>query len=253
MEQHIDFLTGRLFRRSLLVRRKPGGPARIPDPDRLGALHVASPIRPDPERSTDRLAAFQDDRMRPVTTGDDAVRTAFERLAHAYPATRTVDELTAPAAGAPAPSDADAARVRRAVLTMAMAGRASLSVLPLRVGDAGEARPRAWHVARAEAASGQPWITTLCHVGVPAHPMLRAVLPHLDGTNDRSALRARLSEAIRSGKVEVPELPLDAPPPSPERLAAIAEQYLEQTLRHLARSALLDPGVAQRQHPTEKL
>ena len=83
MEQHIDFLTGRLFRRSVLVCRQATGPRRVPHPDRLGALHVASPIRLDAAQSTDRLATFKDDRERPITTGDPVIRAAFERLARA--------------------------------------------------------------------------------------------------------------------------------------------------------------------------
>jgi hypothetical protein len=114
----------------------------------------------------------------------------------------------------------------------------------LRVGHADQERPRAWQVARTEAASGQPWITSVGHAGAPAHPILRALLPYLDGTHDRPALRARLADALRIGVVRVPELPADQALPAQERLDAIAEQYAEQTLRHLARHALLEPDVA---------
>jgi SAM-dependent methyltransferase len=244
-EQHIDFLTGRLFRRSVLVRQQPAaGPQRIPGPDRLRALHIASPIRLDIAQSTDRLAAFKDARERPITTADPVIRQAFERLARAYPATLQLDALTEPADGAPHVAAEIAARVRRAIFTMVLAGRASVSVLPLRVGHADHEHPTAWHVARAEAAAGQPWITTLGHVGVPAHPILRVLLPFLDGTHGRAALLACLADALQSGAVRVPELPPDQPPPSPERLGAIVELYLDQILRHLERHALLEPGPA---------
>jgi SAM-dependent methyltransferase len=254
MEQHIDFLTGRLFRRSVLVRQQQAtGPQRIPEPDRLVSLHVASPIRPDPARTTEHLGAFKDDRERPITTGDPVIREAFERLARAYPATLTLDALTASPTGGRDVSPEVEARVRSAVFTLVLAGRASISIVPLRVGHADDEHPKAWHVARSEAASGQPWITSLGHAGMPAHPMLRALLPYFDGTHGRAALRARLADALQSGAVQVPELPTDQPPPSQERLDAIAEQCLEQTLRHLERHALLEPDCAQNDTPVYNL
>jgi len=255
MEQHIDFLTGRLFRRSVLVRRQPSdGPKHIPGPDQLTGLHIASPIHFDAAQSTDQVATFSDDRERPITTEDPVIRQAIERLARAYPATLTLDELTAFPGGEPhnIPAEVEA-RVRRAIFTMVLAGRASISVLPLRVGRADHKHPTAWHLARMEASSGQPWITSLRHAGVPAHPILRTLLPYLDGAHDRSALHARLADALRRGTVSVPELAADQPPLSEEGFGAVVEQYVEQTLRHLARHALLEPDRAEGDLPVDKL
>jgi len=243
MEQHIDFQTGRLFRRSVMVRRQqPTSPSRIPNPDRLNALHIASPIHLDTAQSTDRATTFSDGRERPITTEDPVVRRALERLAKAYPATLTLDELTA-SVGEKVPAEVGE-RVRRAIFTIVMAGRASISVLPLRVGNADHKQPVAWRVARMEAALGQPWITSLRHAGVPAHPMLRTLLPHLDGAHNRSALRTLLMEAIQHGVVSVPEVSVDKPPLSEEELGTVVERYVEQTLRYLARHALLEPDRA---------
>jgi SAM-dependent methyltransferase len=243
IEQHIDYLTGRLFRRSVLVRRQPGAqPA--PDPGRLRSLHLTSPVRLDPAQSTDRLTVFTDDRARPVTVSDPAIHQAIERLAEAYPATLTLDELTPDLEGDPGAQAGIAVRVRQAVFTMVMAGRAGISVLPLRVGHAADRQPRVWPLARVEAASGQPWITSLCHVGVPVHPVLLALLPHLDGTQGRPELRQRLMDALQRGVVRVPELPASQFPPTLEHLGAIAGQHLEQTLHYLARQGLLEPETA---------
>ena len=96
IEQDIDFLTGRLFRRSILVPRQDGA-ARHPaaDPQRLQGLHVSSQLRFDPAQSTDEAAVFVDDQNRPVTTREAVVREAFQRLATAYPATLSMATLTA--------------------------------------------------------------------------------------------------------------------------------------------------------------
>jgi SAM-dependent methyltransferase len=240
-EQNIDFLTGRLFRRSVLVRQQPASrPQRIPSPNQLSSLHVSSLVRRDAAQSTDQLTVFKDDRARSITFREPIIRLAIVRLARAYPATLTLDELTTYPRSDPHDRAEIEARVRHAIFTMVLAGLASISVLPLRVGHAAHKQPRAWPLARREAASGQPWITSLSHVGVPAHPILLALLPHLDGAHDRTALQARLTDALRRGAVRVPELPSDQCPPSQERLNTIAEQYVERTLRYLARRALLE-------------
>ena len=53
-------------------------------------------------------------------------------------------------------------------------------------------------------------------------------------------LRARTGMVFQEGALRVPELPADQPPPSPERLAEVAKQYVEQILHHLERNALLE-------------
>ena len=206
----------------------------------MRALHVASPLRLDPAQSKDQLTVFTDQQARPITTGEPLIQRALARLAAAYPMTLTLDELAADPERDSEGLAEDEARVRRAVLTIVLAGRAAISVLPLRVGRASQERLRVWSVARVEAASVQPWITTLRHGAVPANPILRMLLPHLDGTNDRAVLRARLVEALQAGALRVPELAADQPLPSPERLREVAEQYVEQTLHHLERNALLE-------------
>ena len=237
-EQDIDFLTGRLFRRSVLVRRQQSTDLpRAPGPDRLRSLHVSLPLRLDVARTTEQATVFTDDHGRPVTISNPAVTAAMTRLAEAYPATLAVQELTA--STSPGPGDDE--RIRQAIFSMVLAGRATLSVLPLRPGQGDHERPTAWAVARTEAASGQPWVTGLHHTGVPARPILKLLLPCLDGTHDRAALRARLADALQRGIVRVPELPLDRDPPPFERLAVIAGQYVEQTLRYFAHQALLKP------------
>jgi SAM-dependent methyltransferase len=235
-EQHIDFLTGRLFRNSVLIRRQPGGrPRSEPDPDRLRALHIASSIRLDTNQSTPELGVFTDPAGRPVSTRDNAVREAFTRLANAWPATLTLNQLVG---GAEAEVEA---RLARAILTIVRAGRANVSTVPVRVGAAAQERPKVWAFARAEAATSQPWLTSLNHVGVLAPSLPRMLVPYLDGSLDRPALREWLVAALRGGSIQMPDLPSANGPPSPEQFAATAEDYLEQALSYLARQALLEP------------
>ena len=251
-EQHIDFLTGRPFRCSVLVRRQPAAQRPfVPNATRLRPLHLASPVRFDPAQdsgatgNTEQPAAFGDDRARLIATGDPVVRQALARLATAYPATVTVNELIAGTAhDVPGRAESEAG-LCDALFAMVMAGQATAAAVPLRVGRATDARPCAWRVARMEAASGQPWITSLVHSCVPMRPILMTLLPYCDGAHDHAALRMRLAAALESGVVQVAELPADQPAPSHERLALVAGSYLERMLHYLSRHALLEPEVLQ--------
>jgi len=168
---------------------------------------------------------FSNGRGPPIATGDPVVRRAFMGLAAAYPATVGLDELAA---------GATRARIGDALLPLVLSGQASVSALPLQVGRAFDERPKVWAFARMEAASGQPWITSLGHVGVPVHPVLRALLPYLDGSHDRAALRALFIEAVAGGAPGITE-------PPAERLDAVAGHHVEQTLHYCERHALLEP------------
>jgi methyltransferase-like protein len=237
-EQDIDFLTGRLFRRSVLVRSRPAGATQpSPDPDRLRSLHVSSAMRLDAAKSTAETTVFLDQQARSVTIGDPAVGQAITRLAKTHPGTLPLDDLTRDSD--PANRAQIAEHVRHAVLVMVMAGRAEISTLPLAVGQGDEKRPAAWPFARAEAASSQPWITTLRHTGVPALPVLKLLLPYLDGTRDHAALQAVLVDALQAGAIPLPEPRADQDAAGSDSLAAIAERYLAEALGYLSHQALL--------------
>lgn len=244
MEQRIDFLTGRPFRCSVLVRQPTAIRRPMPSAERLRPLHVSSPLQFDAAGSTDDTAIFRSVRFRPIKTRDPMLRRALECVAAAYPATVTLDALAAASAGDMTDTNAIRARIGDALLPMVLSGQASVSALPLQLGHAADERPKAWAFARTEAASGQPWITSLRHVGVPVHPILRALLPYLDGLHDQATLRALFASAIMSGALDMPELPAGQPSPSSERLNAVAGHHVEQTLRYCARHALLEPPAS---------
>ncbi|HET7880183.1 MAG TPA: class I SAM-dependent methyltransferase, partial [Acetobacteraceae bacterium] len=85
-EQHIDFLTGRLFRRSVLVRRQAQATAStMPDPGALHRLHVSSQLQPDPAHSDDHRSVFTDRQARPISTTEPLIERTLKHLAEAYP------------------------------------------------------------------------------------------------------------------------------------------------------------------------
>ena len=231
-EQDIDFLTGRMFRRSVLVRRTPA--AHTASADHLQSLHVSSPLRADPGRTTGQETVFTDPQSRPVTVSDPVVTEVLAGLGNAFPNTVSVDALTASFKAIPGAEG----RIRQAIFSLVLAGRTTVSVLPAVAGHWDQDIPVAWPIARAEAASGQPWLTTLLHTGIPALPVLRELLPYMDGKHDRAALCVRLADAIQRGAVAV------TVPSADETLhpGSEAAHYLEQTLRHLAYHGILMPA-----------
>lgn len=231
-EQNVDFYSGRTFRRSVLVRAPRAGAARSVDPQRFRGLHFAAELHPDAEKSTAQLAVFKDARGRAVQAEDAAVRHALTRLAQQFPATVACGELAARGTEAEA-------RVCKALYLLTATGQVNAFSLPLAAGGADAARPCVWPLARAEAAGGQLWLSTLRHFSVPLNPVLAALLPHLDGTHDRTALGERLAGALQRKEVTVAELSGEPAQWDAGRLREVAAQYVTGAVQFLARHALL--------------
>jgi methyltransferase-like protein len=244
IEQYKDFFSGRPFRRSILIKAPAAaGIERGASPERMHPLHVASKLNFDPSQSDAQVSVYTDGRGRAITARDPAVRLALARLAEHYPETLTLQQLTATDVEGAAPARAEAeTRVCGALFALLAADQAIVSALPRHVGRAATERPRAWALARIEAAARQPWVTSLQHDAVPLQPVHAVLLAHLDGSNDRQSLRARLVEALRSGEVRLPEPQSDQGPIDDARLATIAAHHVEETLSYLAEHALLEPA-----------
>jgi SAM-dependent methyltransferase len=234
-EQSNDFVSGRPFRRSVLVHTEQE--ARILSPpaaERLRSLHFAARLVRQP--GTVGTFHYKDARDRSIRTTDAAVDLAFMRLAEAFPSTLSLDVLAAPGNGRSdqAAVDETAAdremRVCRALLSLLASGQATASTLPLRVGRQDTDRPELWPLARIEAASGQPWLTSLSHEAVPRQGLPTDLLSDLDGTRDRSVLQARLIAERRSTMQNQ----------SASSLQTEAAGYLDRALEKLALHALLE-------------
>jgi trans-aconitate methyltransferase/methyltransferase-like protein len=242
MEQYKDFVSGRSFRRSILVRTEQVATVD-PDPsaERLLGLHVASHLGLSSRTQADLGSVYKDARGRAVKVEDPTIRRAFSRLAEAYPSTIPVKEL---ALSNNAEPDGSAAQVRicEALLKLLSENVAIISALPVAVGRAMDEKPRAWSVARAEASQPQPWMTGLHHEAVPFHPVIRYLLPHLSGEHDRAALNSLLTSAMLTGAVNVPELKDDKNTNDHVAVAAIAARYVGQVLDYLATHAVLEPA-----------
>lgn len=222
-EQYADYFTGRPFRSALLVKTAASRSAF--DSSRLRLLQLSGEFK----RSGDGAEPmFKDARGRAVRGSDPVVLQALSRLAAAHPATLSFAEL----------SDADGeggARVCEALGLLLRAGQISASSARLRVGDGAASHPRAWDLARREAASGQPFVTSLAHAPVLVKPIAGWMLSRLDGRMDQAGLKAALTEALRRGEVRVPEMGQEGG----GNVESVAAAYFDRALSHLAAKALL--------------
>jgi SAM-dependent methyltransferase/methyltransferase-like protein len=227
MEQYIDFFTGRTFRRSILIRSdKARVIKRRRSLDRLRSLHFAS-------ASAEALAPS--DRLLPTTMSNPVVAGTLQCLINAYPGTLSYGEVVS---GIEAKlSDANTESIPRALFSLVLAGKATASTLPIPAGRANAMPLKVWRVARLEAAAKQPWVTNLNHSPVPLHHLPAALLPYLDGSRNREALRPLIIQALLDGSIEAGTALSRR---KSAQLDAAAEHYLRRALDQLEKHALLE-------------
>lgn len=206
-EQYFDFFQGRQFRQSLLVRKSQSAAGQpTVDHRRLAALHFSSQLRL--EAGTPGAAlTLREPKGKSITTNDPMAARALDSLGAAFPETRSLPQLMN---GLAINGAAESAEVRDRILAslvrLIVAGLVDMSSLPVTTGRAAAARPVAWRVARQDQLASQPWVTSLRHMPVRLDAATSALLPLLDGSNDRAALRAHArdqkSEADIAGEIE---------------------------------------------------
>ena len=204
VEQYADIFSGRTFRRSLFTHA--GCRAQSPSPERLLPLHMTATSRTLPQD----------------------VSPAHALLAQHYPSSVSVADMvgaTGPGAGL---SDG---------LHLLTQGRASISTVPVALGHADQSHPKLWCVTRADATTGQPWVTNLLHAPVLLNPILRVLAPLMTGVTPREQLTSALEAALRSGALLEADLPRIENGGAANRLAST----VDRVIAHCARNGLLVP------------
>lgn len=224
-EQYTDFLQGRQFRQTLLVRDADAqGISRKLDYRRMAGLHFASQLRAQPAEAG--AGAVEVRLARPDGTGlktnDPAVIHALDSLGRAWPETRTPrDLLTGVQAIEGLDQERLSDRIMEALVRTTIGGFATALASPVVSGSAGDTRPRVLDLARAELAAGQAWLTNLHHSPVRIGPDIRRALSAIDGTRDRAALESALPPLIDQAQD-----PLDLSAPAPEDPSALTTGLL---------------------------
>jgi len=250
MEQYLDFLRNRTFRRTLFCREEIPVD-RQPTADRLRNLYFASQARSETSESKDSragaVAKFEapDGAVLFLSNKHPLTKEAMHYLVESWPQAIHFDALLkAVHARVEAPSDAAAsARDARALSEHLLASyrySADLvephSYAPPIVAEIGE-RPVASEVARFQA-QRYPQVTNLRHERATLDEFNRYLLPYLDGSRDHAALAdVLLKGPIADGRLVVRQD--DQATISSGEVRQILVEQLERRLHQLARSALL--------------
>ncbi|HEY1380530.1 MAG TPA: class I SAM-dependent methyltransferase [Gemmataceae bacterium] len=237
LEQHLDFLRGRAFRRSLLCHA-----AARPDWDgvagRLPAFAVSSDARPEGDGAgADGREAFLTPTKLRFTTNDPALRAALRHLWEARPAAVPFADLVAAARG-DGPADDDLPRrLADEVLQLYVGAVVELHRDPPAVAAVTGPRPTASPLTRLQAARGDARLHDLRHRSADPDPFARYLLPLLDGTRDRGRLVEELAARSAAGDFEVRDG--GGPVTDPARVRGVLAAWVEEALDRLAKAALL--------------
>ncbi len=257
LEQAVDFLHNRMFRRTLLCRQDVElSPHITPDPVR--DFYLTSRARPavaDPDLYSVSVVKFQSSDGPAISTDHPVSKVALHYLAERWPAPVSFAELLETARGrwrahAAAQADEDAAQAAEAEEVDAQVLAANLltaygysnslvdfhSYVPPYAPNVSE-RPLASAVARLQIQRGNQ-VTNLRHERVTLDGFDAFVLHHLDGSRDR----ARLLDLLMEGPVAQGVLTVQREgetPASHDEIRAMLAGELERKLDWLACAALL--------------
>lgn len=233
LEQYADFLTGRTFRQSLLVRSEQCQSLdRTLTPARLEGLHVSLPPLSPPEM-TGETHVLRDLPGRSLSTTDVRVRDCLAALAQRYPETSTAKALAHKAC----PGDAQFAQVLQdALFKMVLIGMAEITMAPVETRVASPEAPTALPLARLDASCRRTWTTNVRHEAVPLDVMQLAVLPLLDGTNDIQALHRSVETYVSQGSIRFESNGVAL---AGHDIEVAIKEHVTNTIARLAKSGLL--------------
>jgi methyltransferase-like protein/2-polyprenyl-3-methyl-5-hydroxy-6-metoxy-1,4-benzoquinol methylase len=255
LEQYIDFLENRTFRRTLVCHDQIHLD-RAPSAKTVAGLCVSAAARPvseQPEIASMSVEEFKGDDGANVSTNMPLIKAALMALFEAWPKSLKFDDLWSAVRGRLQGMDGSAVHrspemLAETLLACYMSNLAALHVKPFdmvtEVGD----RPVASPLARHQSAAGMP-IANLRHRVVDVSDGDRFVLGYLDGNHDRSAIVSALGRAIGNGTLKIdddaagePVAAVSERPPSADGARSRQEflaGWLEASLYRLARSSLL--------------
>lgn len=235
-EQMLDMMSGRTFRQTLLVHAAMNSRImRNLSPAGLEGMHFigSGALMAEQEGANGAITDAAGRRMR---TSVLPVMTALERLIKQAPGSASLEDMLG------ALSAADRATYRDTVLDalfrMTIAGIVIPLTEPVPATAHAGAKPRASAVVRIDAGRGEVSTANLRHERVTLDPASRAILPVMDGTQDRAALAAQLVREAKAGRIAFNEN--GQPVTDPAALERLAAASVDQLLTGIASAGLLE-------------
>ncbi len=237
VEQHLDYLSMRYFRRSLLCHRETPLDREV-GPERLADMWITSKLVPPEDVSLEKgeEVTMETPRGLKVTSDDPVVKAAHSVLSEGPGAGYQLPELEALVAEQVGGfEDGDRERVGEAMLDGFVHGYVKLHRWKRPFLRHVPPYPKTTPLVRLQAVSERKGVTTLRHESIYMDTLDRVLLENMDGTRDHEALLDKVMEAVDSGRLvaTVSEEPLEAR----EDFAALMQQKLET----MVKAALLIP------------
>ncbi|MEX2119694.1 MAG: class I SAM-dependent methyltransferase [Pirellulales bacterium] len=245
LEQRLDFLHDRTFRRSLLCHERVEL-QRSPPPETLRRFHLAASAKPESDQPDLTSTEAEGFRARGVSlsTNHPLVKAALVLLYEESPRRLAFDRLwemvlgrlgclePGHSAGDVRFGPADWPSLAAALLQCWGSGLVHLHLHPAKlVLEAGE-RPLASPLARLQAARGGS-VTNMRHYEIQITSVDAAVLRHLDGSRGRAELAETLAGLVASGELAVEQA--DGAPLGDD----VLRREVDSSLERLAKGALL--------------
>lgn len=246
LEQYLDFLHNRTFRRTLLCH-KDVALDRTPSPRVLTAYHLsalARPVSTGPDLDSDAVEKFTLDNGTTASTNVRLIKAALTALHAAWPRTLSFDtlwqavqsRLPSLAGQGPRTADVGPRLLAETMLRCYLSNLVAMHLYPphfvLEPGTWPEASP----LARLQAATG-PRLTNRRHRLVQLGELDCALLRLLDGSRNHAALLEALTDQVVAKQVTVA---WDGEPLyERDKIRAFLDRGLDGCLRVLGRNALL--------------
>lgn len=224
LEQYVDFVVNRTFRRTLLCRRGPTID-RTMRPERMRRLHAAAQLTVVDAQN----GAFKTLQGKTFSTSHAQTKAALTALVKLWPRALSFDELHAQTGG-------DPTILADILYSLFWSGVVELHVFPPDCTNIVSARPRASDLARRQATAGILVTNQRRRVIKLDDPVARELLRHLDGTHDRAGLVRRLDAEVAAGRLDVS---VDGRIPDPQRIPSVLQALVDHHLRKMVEFALL--------------
>lgn len=244
-EQYLDFLKCRRFRQSLLVRQD--APLSIePDPRRVRALAVACIAKPEgePNLSPDVALTFRDtNNAGTMSVESPLAKAALLSLSECFPSAVPFSELLVAARQrlGTEVSKSDEEMLQEILLAAFAVGMVELRIERPRIAREAGDKPEASAIARRQLRGGSVSVTSLRHTRVKIEqPLVRQLLVLADGTRDREAFLAELTEWALAHP------PAGQPAPKREEVRELLTKQIESMLAHVAGLALINQRARER-------
>ncbi|HYB52700.1 MAG TPA: class I SAM-dependent methyltransferase [Thermoanaerobaculia bacterium] len=242
-EQYLDFLSNRIFRRSLLCRSDATisqTPRREAIPQLL-AIGRATPVRPEVDIASDREERFQSPPEQSLRTNRPVTKAVLVTLAERIPQAisfAALRELALPRLAGGPEAGVGADTFAAALLQCHLSSVITLTVSVPPAAAAGAERPVASPVARFQAGRSEP-VVNLRHRNLDLPDLDLFLLPLLDGTRDGAALADAFVRAVAAGDLKIESEGATVADPAVAR--EISAEAVNRGLEHLATSCLLMP------------